>query len=180
MWKPETYSSDKSSATTNPPRPLDADPSAIAALPPPLSTEPPDNFSQRALHPLLTAAFSHRATSPHLQPSSTRSATLLPTSLLDLYSQHIPTNRRRSSSTERSGTEVHLPRANRRVLNLLISIAAIKLMLSYSRPAFINQSERIAPDLSFPQRSRSLELFLGVETTSTLNPQAYVGLFPLC
>ncbi|RWW55838.1 hypothetical protein BHE74_00037492 [Ensete ventricosum] len=60
----------------------------------------------------LPLPFLHRATSPGLQPSSTRSATLLPTSLLDLYSQHIPTNRRRSSSMERSGTEVHLPRSS--------------------------------------------------------------------
>ncbi|RRT39804.1 hypothetical protein B296_00026404 [Ensete ventricosum] len=52
------YSSGKSSTTTNPPRSLDSYPSNVAALPPPLSTESPDNFSQRALHLLLTAAFS--------------------------------------------------------------------------------------------------------------------------
>ncbi|RRT64022.1 hypothetical protein B296_00002659 [Ensete ventricosum] len=205
-------------------------PSAVATLPPPLSTEPPDNFSQRTLHPMLTAAFSpsrpssptasveagdaflrqifghnkpslaaafspprhlpllafnqiHYAT-PHLFARSLQSAHPYQSSLLLLHGAignrgpppvtvaracpiflldhdrtfsgkncvilcflcfkaifHLLPFAATSIDPSSGATATPL----RRLLNFLISIAAIKLMFPYGRPALSNQSKQIAP-----------------------------------
>ncbi|RWW80400.1 hypothetical protein BHE74_00011260 [Ensete ventricosum] len=141
------------------------------------------SYSERFIR-CLPLPFLHRATSPHLQPSSTRSATLLPTSLLDLYNQHIITNCRRSSSTKRSRTEVHLSRLSpvltqtRPAAKRLPVVAATPAPAAASQPSALEPSYFYRCQLSLPH----LLLLLLPRATprsliAALNPQAYVGLF---
>ncbi|RWW66829.1 hypothetical protein BHE74_00025769 [Ensete ventricosum] len=74
----------------------------------------------------------------HLQPDP-----LLPTSLFDLYSQHISTNRRCSSSMERSTTKVHLSRPSP--------------VLAQTRSIALEQQRRHTPSLCSIVTKPSLE-----------------------